>query len=124
MCFLWDNYLEMHDSDHIVLMGVGDSYGAVRELLINRGMYSFLLFLYLLNYFHFFHFRQQLFEKVFPFRQHHFKDLALLGRISLSRPFLPSLVFVPMHCFNLFGSLPIWASPKAASTHRPFPLLS
>lgn len=37
MCFLWDNYLEMHDSEHIVLMGVGDSYSAVRELLVNRG---------------------------------------------------------------------------------------
>lgn len=37
MCFLWDNYLEVHESEHIVLMGVGDSYSAVRELLVNRG---------------------------------------------------------------------------------------
>jgi hypothetical protein len=37
MCFLWDNYLEMHESEHIVLMGVGDSYIGVRELLVNRG---------------------------------------------------------------------------------------
>ncbi|OBT80163.1 hypothetical protein VF21_00614 [Pseudogymnoascus sp. 05NY08] len=36
MCYLWDNYLELHDSEHVVLMGVGDSYGAVRELLVNR----------------------------------------------------------------------------------------
>ncbi|KFZ00118.1 hypothetical protein V500_01173 [Pseudogymnoascus sp. VKM F-4518 (FW-2643)] len=36
MCFLWDNYLEIHESEHIVLMGVGDSYSAVRELLVNR----------------------------------------------------------------------------------------
>jgi hypothetical protein len=49
MCFLWDNYLEMHDSDDIVLMGVGDSYGAVRELLVNRGMHSFLVSLMLLG---------------------------------------------------------------------------
>jgi hypothetical protein len=65
MCFLWDNYLEMHDSDDVVLMGVGDSYGAVRELLISRGMYCFLLLLCLLNYFHSFRFMQQLFEKAF-----------------------------------------------------------
>lgn len=45
MCFLWDNYLEIHESEHIVLMGVGDSYSAVRELLVNRGKNSsFLLF--------------------------------------------------------------------------------
>lgn len=42
MCFLWDNYLETHESDHIVLMGVGDSYSAVRELLVNRGKDSFI----------------------------------------------------------------------------------
>ncbi|OBT59650.1 hypothetical protein VE04_00159 [Pseudogymnoascus sp. 24MN13] len=36
MCYLWDNYLELHDSEHVVLMGVGDSYSAVRELLVNR----------------------------------------------------------------------------------------
>lgn len=43
MCFLWDNYLEIHESEHIVLMGVGDSYSAVRELLVNRGKASFFL---------------------------------------------------------------------------------
>lgn len=43
MCFLWDNYLEPHDSEHIVLMGVGDSYSAVRELLVNRGKDSLFL---------------------------------------------------------------------------------
>lgn len=37
MCFIWDNYLEMHDSDEIVLMGVGDSYRAMKELLVTRG---------------------------------------------------------------------------------------
>lgn len=47
MCFLWDNYLESHESEHIVLMGVGDSYSAVRELLVNRGKDSlFLLFVF------------------------------------------------------------------------------
>lgn len=43
MCYLWDNYLELHDSEHVVLMGVGDSYSAVRELLVNRGEDSLFL---------------------------------------------------------------------------------
>lgn len=46
MCYLWDNYLELHDSEHVVLMGVGDSYSAVRELLVNRGK-VFFCFCYL-----------------------------------------------------------------------------
>jgi histone deacetylase 6 len=43
MCYLWDNYLDLHDSEHVVLMGVGDSYSAVRELLVNRGKDSLFL---------------------------------------------------------------------------------
>lgn len=34
--YLWDNYLEGYSSNEIVLMGVGDSYLAVKLLLTNR----------------------------------------------------------------------------------------
>jgi histone deacetylase 6 len=37
MCYLWDNYLEGYESDDIVLMGVGDSYLGVKQLLTSRG---------------------------------------------------------------------------------------
>jgi histone deacetylase 6 len=37
LCYLWDNYLEGYDSDCIVLMGVGDAYLGVKQLLTSRG---------------------------------------------------------------------------------------
>jgi len=36
MCYLWDNYLELSPSSHIVLMGVGNSYLGVKQLLVTR----------------------------------------------------------------------------------------
>ncbi len=36
MCYLWDNYLEGYASNDILLMGVGDSYLAVKLLLTSR----------------------------------------------------------------------------------------
>ena len=41
-CYLWDNYLEGYASNYIVLMGVGDAYLGVKQLLTSRGMFSFL----------------------------------------------------------------------------------
>jgi histone deacetylase 6 len=38
MCYLWDNYLDGYASNSIVLMGVGDAYLGVKQLLINRGI--------------------------------------------------------------------------------------
>lgn len=40
VCYLWDNYLESYEADHIVLVGVGEAVGAVKELLISRGSCS------------------------------------------------------------------------------------
>jgi histone deacetylase 6 len=36
MCYLWDNYLENYDTQEITLMGVGESYQGVKQLLTNR----------------------------------------------------------------------------------------
>jgi hypothetical protein len=47
LCYLWDNYLEGYASNCIVLMGVGDSYLGVKQLLVSRGMFSSPFFLYL-----------------------------------------------------------------------------
>jgi histone deacetylase 6 len=41
LCYLWDNYLEVFASKHIVLMGVGDAYLGVKQLLTFRGKFSF-----------------------------------------------------------------------------------
>jgi hypothetical protein len=41
-CYLWDNYLEGYASNYIVLMGVGDAYLGVKQLLTSRGMFSFV----------------------------------------------------------------------------------
>ena len=38
LCYLWDNYLEGYASNYIVLMGVGDAYLGVKQLLTSRGM--------------------------------------------------------------------------------------
>lgn len=37
LCYLWDNYLEGYASNCIVLMGVGDAYLGVKQLLTSRG---------------------------------------------------------------------------------------
>lgn len=37
LCYLWDNYLEGYRSHTIVLMGVGDAYLGVKQLLTSRG---------------------------------------------------------------------------------------
>lgn len=37
LCFLWDNHLEISEATDIVLMGVGNSYMGIRQLLMNRG---------------------------------------------------------------------------------------
>jgi len=37
VCYLWDNYLEGYASHEIVVMGIGNSYMAVKLLLTNRG---------------------------------------------------------------------------------------
>ena len=37
LCYLWDNYLEGFNSSQIVLMGVGDAYLGVKQLLTFRG---------------------------------------------------------------------------------------
>lgn len=36
VCFLWDNYLQLWDSEHIFIMGVGNAYIGVKMLLLNR----------------------------------------------------------------------------------------
>jgi len=36
MEWLWDNYIELYDADHIFLVGVGNAYLGVKMLLINR----------------------------------------------------------------------------------------
>ncbi|KAJ4029778.1 Histone deacetylase hda1, variant 2 [Fusarium oxysporum] len=36
VCYLWDNYLQLYDADHIFVMGVGNAYLGVKVLLINR----------------------------------------------------------------------------------------
>jgi histone deacetylase 6 len=37
LCYLWDNYFEINPSSSITLMGVGDAYLGIKELLISRG---------------------------------------------------------------------------------------
>ncbi len=41
LCYLWDNYLEIHSNSSITLMGVGDAYHGVKQLLISRGTSPF-----------------------------------------------------------------------------------
>lgn len=36
-CYLWDNFLQLYETDEIFLMGVGNAYLGVKVLLINRG---------------------------------------------------------------------------------------
>ncbi|KAG6015062.1 hypothetical protein E4U54_004372 [Claviceps lovelessii] len=35
-CYLWDNFLQLYETDEIFLMGVGNAYLGVKVLLINR----------------------------------------------------------------------------------------
>lgn len=37
VCYLWDNFLQLFETDEIFLMGVGNAYLGVKVLLINRG---------------------------------------------------------------------------------------
>lgn len=37
ICYLWDNYLQMFEADDLFLMGVGNAYLGVKQLLMNRG---------------------------------------------------------------------------------------
>ncbi|KAL7787084.1 hypothetical protein V8C37DRAFT_390950 [Trichoderma ceciliae] len=36
VCYLWDNFLQLYETDEIVLLGVGNAYLGVKVLLINR----------------------------------------------------------------------------------------
>lgn len=40
ICYLWDNFLQLYDTDEIILLGVGNAYVGVKVLLINRGKRS------------------------------------------------------------------------------------
>jgi histone deacetylase 6 len=37
LCYLWDNYFEINPSSSITLMGVGDAYLGIKQLLTSRG---------------------------------------------------------------------------------------
>jgi histone deacetylase 6 len=39
LCYLWDNYLEINANASITLMGVGDAYLGIKQLLISRGAF-------------------------------------------------------------------------------------
>ncbi|CAN8103481.1 unnamed protein product [Discula destructiva] len=36
ICYLWDNYLQLWNSEHIMIMGVGNAYIGCKMLLLNR----------------------------------------------------------------------------------------
>lgn len=36
ICFLWDNYLQLYNSENIIIMGVGYAYIGIKMLLLNR----------------------------------------------------------------------------------------
>lgn len=36
ICFLWDNYLQLYNSEKIIIMGVGHAYIGIKMLLLNR----------------------------------------------------------------------------------------
>jgi histone deacetylase 6 len=38
LCYLWDNYFEINPSSSITLMGVGDAYLGIKQLLTSRGI--------------------------------------------------------------------------------------
>ncbi|KAG4030058.1 hypothetical protein MFRU_013g00820 [Monilinia fructicola] len=35
-CYIWDNFIDLYESENILLMGVGDAYLAVKQLLTSR----------------------------------------------------------------------------------------
>ena len=37
VCYIWDNYLELNETASITLMGVGDAYIGIKQLLTSRG---------------------------------------------------------------------------------------
>lgn len=37
LCYLWDNYIELMLSASVTLMGVGDAYTGIKQLLTSRG---------------------------------------------------------------------------------------
>jgi len=39
LCYLWDNYLQINESASITLMGVGDAYLGIKQLLTSRGTF-------------------------------------------------------------------------------------
>ena len=39
LCYLWDNYFEVNTASSIFLMGVGDAYLGIKQLLTSRGIY-------------------------------------------------------------------------------------
>lgn len=55
LCYLWDNYLEAFESRSIVLMGVGDAYLGVKQLLTSRGISLPLISSPLFSPYHEFH---------------------------------------------------------------------
>ncbi|TGO61502.1 hypothetical protein BOTNAR_0128g00100 [Botryotinia narcissicola] len=36
VCYIWDNFIQLYNSDNIMLMGVGDSYLGIKQLLTSR----------------------------------------------------------------------------------------
>jgi histone deacetylase 6 len=40
LCYIWDNYLEINSSSSVTLMGVGDAYTGMKQLLTSRGSYQ------------------------------------------------------------------------------------
>jgi histone deacetylase 6 len=39
LCYLWDNYFEVNTASSIFLMGVGEAYLGIKQLLTSRGIY-------------------------------------------------------------------------------------
>lgn len=40
ICYIWDNFLQLYETEEIFLMGVGNAYLGVKVLLINRGKHQ------------------------------------------------------------------------------------
>ncbi|KAM3078099.1 Histone deacetylase hda1 [Clarireedia jacksonii] len=36
VCYLWDNFIELFEAKHILLLGVGDAYLGIKQLLVSR----------------------------------------------------------------------------------------
>lgn len=43
VCYVWDNFLQLYDTDEIFLLGVGNAYLGVKVLLVNRGEFPVYL---------------------------------------------------------------------------------